>query len=80
MNERIRELAEQAELWNDMEPTRREGRYVGHMNVSDVERFAELIVKECATFIDSHEQIDKYGEAQDTVYGKDLLQHFGVEE
>ena len=46
MNERMIELAEQADLWNGMEPTRREGRYVGYMNVSDVEKFAELIVRD----------------------------------
>ena len=51
MNERIEKLAEQVGLWNDMEPTRRSGRYVGHMNVADVEKFAELIVEECADVI-----------------------------
>ncbi len=43
-------------------------------------KFAELIVRECANFIDSHEQVDKYGFALDIVYGADLMKHFGVEE
>ena len=47
---------------------------------SEVEKFAQLIVRECAGFIDSHEQIDKYGEAMDIVHGQDLLEHFGVEQ
>ena len=52
MNERLEQLAVQAGLWNDMEPTRRSGRYVGYMNVADVEKFAELIVKECWALVD----------------------------
>jgi len=85
MNERIRELAEQAEKY----ALDNVGK--GHYGIEDLiyqfqfvdtkmAKFAELIVAECANFVDSHEQIDKYGEAQDTVYGKDLLEHFGVEE
>jgi hypothetical protein len=70
MNHRIKELAEQAEL--EMcscgcgLPTRQSAW------------FAELIIRECASFIDSHEQVDKYGEALDIVYGEDLMNHFGV--
>ena len=45
----------------------------------DLEKFAEMIVRECADFIDSHEQVDKYGEAMNIVYGEDLKEHFGVE-
>lgn len=46
----------------------------------DLERLTELIVLECANFIDSREQIDKYGEALHIVYGEDLMKHFGVKE
>ncbi len=49
-------------------------------SVAKSRKFAELIVQECANFIDSHEQVDKYGESMDIVYGKDLLKHFGVEQ
>ena len=70
MNERIEKLAEQAGLWNDMEPTRREGRYVGYMNVSDVEKFAELIVRESTEVLwDLSFNI-----------GEKIKEHFGVEE
>ena len=71
MNTRIDKIAEQAGLWNDMEPTRREGRYVGHMNVSDVEKFAELIVRECAEVV-----FEKTGPKS----ALNVLEHFGVEE
>lgn len=75
MNERIKEFRfKAAEYANEQKPLG-----ITKWNEMRDEKFAELIVQECATFIDSHEQIDKYGEAQDTVYGKDLLQHFGVE-
>jgi hypothetical protein len=69
MNERIKEIALQAG-----------GSHYPTVGGKTLEKFAELIVRECANFVDSHEQIDKYGEAQDTVYGKDLLEHFGVKE
>lgn len=58
MNTRIDKIAEQAGLWNDMEPTRREGRYAGYMNVSDVEKFAELVVRECCDWIDGSPSTD----------------------
>ena len=43
------------------------------------EKFAQLIVRECADFIDSHKRVDEYGLACDIVYGVDLMKHFGVE-
>ena len=38
--------------------------------------FAELIVRECADFIDSHGRVDEYGQAMDIVYGVNLMKHF----
>ncbi len=74
MNKRIKELIEQA-------TTTEYGVDNGFDRVTfDKEKFAQLIVRECANFIDSHEQIDKYGFALDIVYGADLMKHFGVEE
>jgi myo-inositol catabolism protein IolC len=69
MNERLQNLAREA----------------GHFEFNkwdyfDINKFAQLIVRECANFIDSHEQVDKYGFALDIVYGADLMKHFGVEE
>jgi hypothetical protein len=60
MNERFRELAEQCHH-----------RYSEH-NI-DLEKFAELIVKECADYVDS--AISDGG-----VDGRSLKEHFGVEE
>ena len=75
MNERIRELIAQAR-----EPLHNKDLPFNQGLMEYSEKFAELIVKECASFIDSHEQVDKYGEAMDIVYGKDLLKHFGVDD
>ena len=63
MNERIKELAKQAELNLELQSLR-------------VEKFAELIVRECATISNAHmiecESIN-YG------IGTKIRQHFGVE-
>jgi hypothetical protein len=75
MNERILELAEQA----GASVSTIGGIFINKTNL-DIEKFAKLIIQECASFIDSHEQLDKYGEPLDMVYGEDLLQHFGVSE
>lgn len=83
MNERIKELAKQAGI--KITPMIVDGIEYEYEDVDmdgseDLAKFAELIVKECAEFVDSHEQVDRYGEAQDVVYGEDLLKHFGVKE
>jgi len=69
MNKRIRQLAEQATSYNNSDGW-----------LFDKEKFAQLIVKECANFIDSHKRVDEYGLACDIVYGVDLMKHFGVKE
>jgi hypothetical protein len=68
MNERIKELAEQC--WDK--------RPEGQLHF-DNEKFADMIVRECADFIDSHKRVDEYGQACDIIYGEDLMKHFGVE-
>jgi hypothetical protein len=78
MNERIRQLAEQVGAVQNVLAM---GRHDGVLfTETELEKFAQLIVRECANFIDSHEQVDKYGFALDIVYGADLMKHFGVEE
>jgi len=64
MNERIRELAEQA-----MVETQHEfgGKYLAFSK----EKFAELIVRECANVAADHDALDIYEE---------IREHFGVEE
>ena len=85
MNERIRELAEQAklktELWNNPEPFiiyKEDVNYPGGL-----EKFAELIVQECIRTIqmgitrDGH-NTEKY--LRSMKHLKDIREHFGVEE
>ena len=73
MNKRIKKLAEQA-------TTTEYGVDNGFDRVTfDKEKFAQLIVKECADFIDARKRVDEYGLARDIVYGVHLLKRFGVE-
>ena len=67
MNERIKELAEQATVY-------KEGLVEGKhdIEVFDKEKFAELIVRECAMVADMN-AVEAMG-----LYGK-VLEHFGVE-
>jgi hypothetical protein len=62
MNERILELARQ--VWPDPNTS-----HVNH------EKFAELIVRECAGLMDGRRV--EYGNCKD---GRVILKHFGVEE
>ena len=73
MNERIRELAEQAGLEFDdnlvLEP-----EPIYYTTQKDLEKFAELIVRECGRVYIQNQQDGVMTLTQD------LLQHFGVEE
>jgi hypothetical protein len=70
MNERIKELAEEA----GFRYIKDEGiGWAGNHNAS-LPRFAELIVRECAKWVN-----DNLG-LVDEEARKDLLKHFGVEE
>ena len=65
MNERIKELAEQSGAgWDD--------KYHWYVGSETMEKFAELIVGECAKRID-------YWESRQGEHCDDLLKHFGVE-
>ena len=65
MNERIKQLAKQAtECYSN-----------GQERRFDKEKFAELIVRECANVANSG--IDP---AESHLIGNDILEHFGVEE
>jgi hypothetical protein len=69
MNERIKELALQAMTYVTHNPK------ANKLNSGDMfdEKFAELIVKECADFVAA-------GEFGDSRTAKELKEHFGVEE
>ena len=72
MNERIRELAEQAGLkyynWSTIESNIIDGDF-NYPRLEDYKKFAELIVAECANYAFSDDQ------ERDA-----MLKHFGVEE
>jgi hypothetical protein len=68
MNERIRELAVNSGLLDAKYPADFQSIYN-----SQLEKFAELIVKECAKRVD-------YWESRQGEHSDDLLKHFGVEE
>jgi hypothetical protein len=67
MNERIREFKEQAT---------RTAMWIGDPDAGelDAEKFAELIVRECA------ELATKEYNNRGAIHGNDLLDHFGVRE
>ena len=70
MNERIKELAEQATVWKD----------ANHGYTFDKEKFAELIVRECTKLIEESTEDDEYWSR---VTGAESImaieEHFGVE-
>jgi hypothetical protein len=68
MNERIKELQIQAEAAAD-EIFDRQGKMYGEIVM---EKFAELIVRECAEL--ATKEYDNRG----AIHGNDLLEHFGV--
>ena len=77
MNERIRQLAEQAKDYAD---------YYSMLSDSAeqeifTEKFAELIVQECAdTLTDRWEMRNEIGVRRAEYHAKRIKQHFGVEE
>jgi hypothetical protein len=74
MNERIKELAVQA---GAVYYTRL-GR---ETNLVELQKFAELIVKECARVVDNLTEQDNPIEYRRTyAQGADVLEHFGVNE
>ena len=77
MNERIKELAEQAGLkhhnWITNESNVKDGDFK-YPRLEDYEKFAQLIVRECAA------EADKCAERGSWMAGYRIKQHFGVEE
>jgi len=68
MNERIQKLAEQAGYEKDMFG-------IGHWDMPECQKFAELIVAECANVAD-----DNYIHRGSRTCGLAIRLHFGVEE
>ena len=77
MNERIRELAEQAEQYaqNDLNERRKvNGPLYAEGEYEDIikQKFAELIVRECADIADDYDGVGS------TIVSR-IKQHFGIE-
>ncbi len=69
MNERIQKLAEQAHVYAD-----------GHSllcHEGDIKKFAELIVQECADYLDA---FNRENHVEEGIGGAELKEHFGVGE
>jgi hypothetical protein len=77
MNERIRELTKQAEIKFEAHP-QHSGIVTAVITPADLERFAELIVRECAELTLDHKNDDYYAGWLD--YRDEIRRHFGVEE
>ena len=79
MNERIKELAEESGIG-----------YLSSVHPSTLEKFAELIVRECIEKITTYDLVPGHSAKWEDIYdiharllqdlGEDLKKHFGVEE
>ena len=85
MNERIRELAEQAGI--KITPMVVDGVEYEYEDVEmdgseDLEKFAELIVRECVGIVEKNESEMHYDNGMYPVYPTvcEIREHFGVEE
>jgi len=75
MNERIKQLSEQAKKYADE-------NFKGEPTWSEAfeSKFAELIILECATLVDAAFDIDEHsGEVVSYADGGQLKEHFGIE-
>lgn len=95
MNTRIEMLAEQADLLGNFTPTKIPGHYAGIIKITDIKKFAELIVLECIRLamdeLVLNEDIDTITDIEDRCYLQgnntgvvdtvvSIKQYFGVEE
>jgi hypothetical protein len=90
MNERIKELAEQAGIHFGRSATLDGNNIARFVTTSDMEKFAELIVKECINKIETHqipvgnsaagEMACEWTYAALKEIRDEIKEHFGVEE
>ena len=83
MNERIRELAEQAEDWAD-----KQNFYESDYRDYLMEKFAELIVQQCIDKITTYDLVPGHSAKWEDIYdihvrllqdlGEELKEHFGI--
>ena len=74
MNERIKQLAKQANIEFTYDPTETPMRAFAECWDDELEKFAELIVRECIGVADHSNVTGK------SIIGERIKQHFGVEE
>jgi hypothetical protein len=79
MNERIRELALQAKIEFTYDPTETPMRAFVECWEDDLEKFAELIVRECAHLVGGYTKENEFGTDVKEAY-EEITKHFGVEE
>jgi hypothetical protein len=79
MNERIRQLAEKANIEFTYDPTETPVRAFVECWEDELEKFAELIVQECAKVAWYHTPDTEELEYSHLIEDK-ILKHFGVEE
>ena len=72
MNKRIKELLVEAGI---VQP----GRFDAVDGTNQLEKFAELIVRECAKVVDSKLDFESASGPDDWASGEDVLKHFGIE-
>jgi hypothetical protein len=75
MNERIRQLAEQSGYTKDMFG-------IGHWDMPECQKFAELIVRECAQAcinMGNDYEIKSAGQYQAELFAFAIKKHFGVD-
>ena len=81
MNERIQGLLEQANLLGDWGEDITEGRYFVYDNLKNLEKFAELIVREAGeAFWSEACHVSDLAYEEYSRNSKKIKQHFGVEE
>ena len=88
MNERIRELAEQAGAYHINDPEHPNDEPLLRLKHIGIEKFAELIVRECASICELNGQSYKHSftpmkarlaESTSVYCGELIKRHFGVE-
>jgi hypothetical protein len=88
MNERIKQLAEQAGILKEQSVQAKivkneDGTWTSILEYPDLEKFAELIVRECAQAcinMGNEYEIKSAGQYQAELFAFAIKQHFGVEE
>lgn len=89
MNERIKELAEQARSWAEVSYKNQNDQFTSHWDTPIgytpsqffEQKFAELLVRECIDILPEKVKIDDLYDGKILVQcGMAIKQHFGVEE